>query len=349
MTMFRTMLTKMTCRGSTPRGIYVAAVFTLGAVLASGSFAPVWAKEILLRIGDVRVPADTIVHGDAIAVGGSAYVDGTVEGDAIALGGSVDVRGHVTGSIRANGGSVVLRSTAVVGGEASALGGTVTQEPGASVGGRPVAPPPSTVPPFPVPNAPGPGPTQPATPWWLPGIVATVLWMLHSLFWTAHLLLLAMFIGAAWSLAMLFPHAVERVGVVMERDAVMALVAGVVSWPVVMVVTVLLALSIVGVPLALSMPAVVIVAAQFGLTAVALVIGKRVHPSEAARETVVGALLLAIAFSFPGLGHLLGLAAVTWGLGAVLLALTETWRFRTRPPDQHLPASPQTHGPTAAG
>ena len=338
----------MTGRCITPRGLSIAAALTLGAVLASGSLAPVWAKEVLLRIGDVRVPAGTVVHGDAIAVGGSAYVDGTVEGDAIALGGSVDVRGHVTGSTRANGGNVMLRSTAVVDGDASAIGGAVTREPGASVAGRPVAPPPSAVPPFPVPNAPSPGPTQPA-PWWLPGIVAAVLWMLHSLFWTAHLLLLAMFIGAAWSLAMLFPHAVARVGASLERDALVALLAGVVAWPVVMVVTVLLAISVVGVPLALSMPAIVIVAALFGLTAVALVIGTRVYPSEAAREAVVGALLLAIAFSVPGVGQLLGLAAVTWGLGAVLLALTETWRFRTRPPDQHQPASPQTRGPTAAG
>ena len=347
--MFAIVLTKMTGRCITPRGIYVAAVLALGAVLASGSIAPASAKEVLLRIGDVRVPSGTIVHGDAIAVGGSAYVDGTVEGEAIALGGSVDVRGHVTGSVRANGGNVVLRSTAVVDGDASALGGRVTQEPGASVGGRPSAPPPSTVPPFPVPNAPGPRPSQPAPPWLVPGIVTAIVWMLHSLFWTAHLLLLALFIGAAWSLAMLFPHAVARVGGVLEHDALVALLAGVVAWPVAMVVTVVLAISVVGVPLALSMPAVVIVAVQFGLTAIALVIGKRVHPSETARETVVGALLVAIAFSVPGVGYVLGLAAVTWGLGAVLLALTETWRFRTRPPDQHQPVSPQTHGPTAAG
>jgi hypothetical protein len=345
----RVVLINTTSRRITPRALCAAGVLTLGVVLASASVVPAWAKDVLLRVGDVRVPADTIVHGDAIAVGGGAYVDGTVEGDAIALGGSVDVRGHVTGSVRANGGNVVLRSTAVVDGDASAVGGTVTREPGASVGGRPVAPPPSVVPPFPIPNAPGPGPTQPSPPWWFPGIVAAVLWMLHSLFLTAHLFVLVMFIGAAWALAMLFPHAVERFSAVLERDALTALLAGLVAWPVVMVVTVLLAISIVGVPLALSMPAVVIVATQFGLTAVAIVVGKRVHPSEAARETVVGALLLAIAFSIPGVGHLIGLAAVTWGVGAVLLALTETWRFRTRPPDQHLPASPQTHGPTASG
>jgi hypothetical protein len=341
------MLTKTARSRIRQRWLPIAAGLILGAVLASGSLAPAWAKEILLRIGEVRVPADTVVHGDVIAVAGSAYVDGTVEGDAIALGGAVEVRGHVTGSVRANGGNVVLHSTAVIDGDASAVGGTVRREPGASVGGGPASPP-STAPPFPFPSVPWPGATPPAPPWWLPGMIAGLLFMLHSLFWAGHLLLLATFVGTAWLLAVLFPHAVARVAAVLERDPLMALAAGVVAWPVAAVVTVLLAITVVGVPLALCMPAAVIVAAQFGLTAVALIIGKRAHPSEAVRESVVGAVLLAIAFSLPGLGHLIGLAAATWGLGAVLLALTEARRMRTPPPDHHLPASPQTHGPTAA-
>jgi hypothetical protein len=342
------MLTKTARSRIRQRWLPIAAGLILGAVLASGSLAPAWAKEILLRIGEVRVPADTVVHGDAIAVGGSAYVDGTVEGDVVALGGTVEVRGHVTGSVRANGGNVVLHSSAVVDGNASAVGGTVTREPGASVGGGQTTPP-STAPSFPFPPAPAPGVIPPALPWWLPGMIAGVLFMLHSLFWAGHLLVLATFVGTAWLVAVLFPRAVARVAAVLERDPVMALVAGVVAWPVVMVLTVLLAISVVGLPLALSMPAAVIVAAQLGLTAVALLIGQRAHASEAVRESVVGAVLLAIAFSLPGLGYLVGLAAVTWGLGGVVLTLTETWRFRTRPPDHHVPASPQTHGPTAAG
>lgn len=331
----------------TPRWMCVASGLVVSVMLAAVSLTPAWAKEILLRIGDVRVPAGTIVHGDAIAAGGSTYVDGTVEGDAVALGGSVDVRGHVTGSVRAMGGNVVLRSTAIIDGGATATAGTVIQEPGASVGGQQTMPPPTF--PLPLPGPPGPGEARPAPPWWLPGVFAGLLLMLHSLFWVGHLLFVAMFVGAAWLIAVLFPHAVARVRAVLERDAVMAFAAGVVAWPAVAVITVLLALTVVGVPLALAMPAVVIVAAQFGLAAVALVIGTRAHPSEPVRETVVGAVLLAIAFSVPGLGHLVGLAAVTWGLGAVVLTLTEAWRFRTRPPDPHPPASPQAPGPTAAG
>lgn len=342
------MLTQTTRSRTRQRWLSIPAGLILGAVLASATLAPAWAKEILLRIGEVRIPAGTVVHGDAIAVGGSAYVDGTVEGDAVALGGTVEVRGHVTGSVRANGGNVVLHSTAVIDGDASAIGGTVTREPGASVGGGQAAPP-STAPPFPFPPAPAPGVIPPAPPWWLPGMIAGVLFMLHSLFWAGHLILLATFVGTAWLLAVLFPHAVARVAAVLERDPVMAFAAGVVAWPVAAVGTVLLAITVVGVPLALCMPAAVLVAAQFGLTAVALMIGKRAHPSEVVRESVIGAVLLAIAFSLPGLGHLIGLAAATWGLGAVLLALTETRRVRTPPPDHPLPASPQTHGPTAAG
>jgi hypothetical protein len=342
------MVTKTTRNRIKPRWVYVATGLMLGAVLASGSLAPAWAKEVLLRIGDVRVPAGTVVHGDAIAVGGTAYVDGTVEGDAIALGGGVDVSGHVTGSVRARGGNVVLHSTAVIDGGVSAAGGTVSQEPGASVGRRQATPPPATVP-IPVPGVPGPEGSPPAPPWWLPGVLAGVLWMLASLFWVAHLLLLAMFIGTTWLLAVLLPNAIARVGAVLERNAVMALAAGVVAWPAAAVVIVLLVISVVGVPLALCIPAAVFVAAQFGLTAMALLIGQRVHPSGAVREVVVGAVLLAIAFSLPGVGHLVGFAAGTWGLGAVLLALTDAWRFRTRPPAPHPPASPQTHGPTAAG
>ena len=72
----------------TPRWMCVASGLVVSVMLAAVSLTPAWAKEILLRIGDVRVPAGTIVHGDAIAAGGSTYVDGTVEGDAVALGGS---------------------------------------------------------------------------------------------------------------------------------------------------------------------------------------------------------------------------------------------------------------------
>src|SRR5437879_4282047 len=135
----------------------VAIIAALGVVLVFGHPTAAAAAEFLLRVGDIQVPAGTAVHGAAIAVGGTVYVDGIVEGDAIALGGDVDVRGHVAGSARADGGSVILHSTAVVDGEAAAFGGTVVREAGARVGGRRSEPAP-------------PGPVSPSTG--LGGLVA---------------------------------------------------------------------------------------------------------------------------------------------------------------------------------
>jgi len=316
-------------------------VLVLSAVVISGSVTPSSARELLLKVGDLQVPAGTAVYGDAIAVGGTAYVDGTVEGDVAAIGGGVEVRGHVVGSVRAAGGNVVLYSTAIVGGEATAVGGTVRQEPGASVGGRrsPSPPPPPGTGPFPPGNEPFPN------AWWLPGVFAAAFLMLKSLFWLVHLMLLIMFVGTAWVLAALFPAALTRLGAVLERDPALALGAGLLGWPLAVMIAVVLIVSIVGLTLVLLVPIVLFTAVQFGTTAVALVVGRRIRPSGPIQEVIIGAVLLAILFSIPGLGTLIGLAVATWGLGAVLLSFVGERRFRRPPPVPQAPSPQQTQGP----
>lgn len=312
----------------TRRGVTVA----LAGVLMLGCLTPASARELLLRIGDLQVPAGTVVRGDAVAVGGTASVDGTVEGDAIAFGGSVEVRGRVAGSVRAEGGNVILHSTAIVDGDATAVGGTVRREPGASVGGQRAAPPPPSFPPVPLPGPPGNEAPSPSAPWWLPGTLIGMFLVLQSLFWFVHLLVLALFIGSAWLLAALFPQAIARLGAVLERDPVVAFGVGLLGWPISVMVAVLLAISVVGLTLVLLVPAALAAAIQYGSTAVALVVGHRIRPSGIVQETVVGAVILAVAFSFPGLGTLAALVVATWGLGAVLLMLVEGRWPRQAPP-----------------
>ena len=329
-----------------PRATRLLLAVVLGAALINGSVTPSSAKELLLKVGNLQVPAGTAVYGDAVAVGGTAYVDGTVEGDAVAIGGTVEVRGHVIGSVRAAGGNVVLYSTAIVGGEATAVGGTVWREPGASIGGRRSMPSPPPFPPVPGPIPPG-SETVPPAAWWLPGMFAAAFLMLKSLFWLMHLVLAILFVGSAWLLAALFPSALTRLGGVLERDPVLALGAGVLGWPLAVVVTVVLIVSIVGLTLVLLVPIVLFTAVQFGATAVALVVGRRIRPSGPVSEVIIGAVLLAIGFSIPGLGGLIGLAVATWGLGAVLLLLVGERRFR-QPPAPQAPSTQQPQGPTAA-
>jgi len=329
-----------------PRAMLLLLAVVLGAVLIVGSVTPVSAKELLLKVGDLQVPAGTAVHGDAVAVGGTAYVDGTVEGDVVAVGGTVEVRGHVVGSVRAAGGNVVLYSTAIVGGEATAVGGTVWREPGASIGGRRSMPSPPPFPPVPGPIPPGSESGPPAS-WWLPGVFAAAFLMLKSLFWLIHLVTVILFVGSAWLLAALFPNALTRLGGVLERDPVLAFGAGLLGWPLAVMITVVLILSVVGLTLVLLVPIAVFTAVQFGATAVALVVGRRIRPSGPVYEVIIGAVLLAIGFSIPALGGLIGLAVATWGLGAVLLLLAGERRFRQPPqaPQTRSPQQPQ--GPTA--
>ncbi len=74
----------------------------------------------LMRIGsDIHVNKDEVVHGDVSSVSGDISVEGHVEGDVIAMKGDVD-----------------LASTARVDGDVVCLGGTLTEQPGAVVGGQ---------------------------------------------------------------------------------------------------------------------------------------------------------------------------------------------------------------------
>ena len=312
--------------GARRRGAIIVA---LGVALAFGRPTAGAAAEFLLRIGDLHVPAGTVVHGSAIAVGGTAYVDGTVEGDAIALGGNVDVGGHVAGSVRADGGSVILHSTATVDGEVAAFGGEVVREPGATVGGRRVGP----VPPAP-PTAGFPSPDL----WGLGALAVGLMVLMKPLLWLIYLLFLAGLVGSAWMIAVLFPRAIARFGAVLERDPVGAFLAGLLGWPVSFVIAVLLAVSIVGLTVVLLVPATLVAAVTFGTTAVAQVIGRRIRPAGTVQEVVVGAVILAIVTSIPGIGWVIGGVVATWGLGVVLLAFLEGRRSQPAPPAAPPPA-----------
>lgn len=327
------------------RAVAYAVLISATALLAGSR--PAGAAELLLRVGDLQVPAGTIVRGDAIAVGGTATIDGTVEGDAAALGGSVEVTGHIEGSVRALGGNVILHSGAVVDGQARAIGGTVEQEPGASVGGaQPQAGPLPQLPPLPSPGPrafplpppwvhpfPAPGPWSP-WPWGSAGSILALKSFLSLLYLGA----LATFVGSAWLVAILFPGLTARLAKVMERDPLGTFGIGLLGWPIAAMLALILVISVIGLTVAFLVPVAVLVALQLGTTAVALLIGQRVRRSDVAHEVVIGAVILAVAFSIPRLGWLLVLAVSTWGLGSVFLAILEGRRSRSVPPP---PAFPQ--------
>lgn len=85
-------------------------------------------------LGSVHVRADEIVK-EAIAVGGSATIDGEVTQDVVAVGGPARIKGRVGGEVVSVGGSVYLGPNAVVEGNVTSVGGRIHREPGARIEG----------------------------------------------------------------------------------------------------------------------------------------------------------------------------------------------------------------------
>lgn len=83
----------------------------------------------------VKVRKGDVVR-DVISVMGGAKVDGEVLGDVTTFGRAAKVNGRVTGSVTALGGNVELGPKAVVEGDVTAVGGKVVEAPGAEVKGE---------------------------------------------------------------------------------------------------------------------------------------------------------------------------------------------------------------------
>lgn len=74
--------------------------------------------------------------GDVVCFGCGARVRGEAMGDIVAFGSNVEVEGVAHGDIAVLGGAIHLGSAAKVDGDAVAIGGYVTQDPGAHLGGQ---------------------------------------------------------------------------------------------------------------------------------------------------------------------------------------------------------------------
>jgi cytoskeletal protein CcmA (bactofilin family) len=279
------------------------------AVLAGVAVVPVpaGAAGITVRLaGDIVVPPGEIHDGSAVAVHGRVRVEGTLRGDAIALNGDVEVWGWVTGSVRVVNGRVVLGSAARVDGDVWVANGQVARSPGARVGGRilqgQLGGPPPTVR----------RPLADAAGRMLARVAA--LWVL---------------VGSATlaaAVAALFPAPVSRIASTLSTAPGASLVAGVLLWALLPPLGLVLAVSIVGIPLLALLPFALSLLALVGLAGIAVLVGHRL--TEAFRWTsgpvgdaVVGAVILALLPLLPGPGRLAFVLALAWGMGAGVLVV----------------------------
>lgn len=210
-----------------------------------------------------------------------------VDGDVVAVFGSVTVAGEVNGSVVAVLGSVRLAPEAVVQGDAVAVGGHLDQPPGATVQGESVS----------IGFLPFAGRGMPG----LRALLGAVL-----IAWVVSLLV-------GWLLMLVFPTRMLRVATTASERTGWSLLLGLLSGPLLIVAMVLLAITLIGIPVAVVLPLFYVLFIWAGQLATAYLIGCRL----VRRQPGEGGLLAPLAA-----GTLF--VAAFFALGAAL-AVPEGW------------------------
>jgi len=247
------------------------------------------AADDVVRSGDITVPAGEKVLGNVVCLRGDVDVYGEVFGDVVALAGQVNVH---------SGGAVY--------GDVVAIMGAINLDPEGSIAGDQVG---------------------------LGGINHVINIPSLGGFRTARLGFTAFNIMVRVALAILigaiFSKALARVSNKIEVHAGACAGAGVLTWLAALPLTVVVALTIIGIPLSLLLLLALWCAYHLGFAALAALIGKRFLPSEGGIRLwalALGAVLLSLLLAVSSLGGwffavgvLIRLAIGIIGLGAVTL------------------------------
>jgi len=300
-----------------------------GVVVVGGS------DDTTFEAGDKTVRIEHVGHhGLHVSVddGGSGVVrifsdasvgpNERIVGDVVAVFGNADVSGEVSGDVVAVLGQVRLHHGATVDGDVVSVGGRLLQEDGTSVNGETVS---IGLLPF---------------AWSLPAL--PILLAIVAMWW----LLSA---GVGWLFVRLFPVPAARVAVTCARRTALSLVIGILSLPLMFVATVLLFVTVIGIPLAILLPPMYTITSFLGQLIAGSVLGCKLMRRPITESTPLGAPLAAgalfvalffvaaAAFSvveatrftalfFGLLGALFSLALSSIGTGAFLLS-----RFGSQP------------------
>ena len=252
------------------------------------------------------------VSGDVTSYGGRVNVSpsGSVDGDIHSYGGRVEVAGQVDGDVTSYGGGVTLDGTAHITGDVRAYGGAITRQPGAVVDGSIER-----------------NPTS--------GLSLTNLPFFNPFGFTIPGIGILVWVLIAAALAHWFPQRTLRVGEVMFGRLPRSLAVGALSWVLGLILAVILALTIIGIPLTLAIVLVLAAGGILGNVAVGWLIGRAILQRFARRdisrvvEAMVGVAILAFIESIPLIGFLLSLFIALLGVGAVLLSRFGSSRLRT--------------------
>ncbi|AKJ04156.1 cytoskeletal protein CcmA (bactofilin family) [Archangium gephyra] len=283
-------------------------------------------RDVVARGRSLEVKEGESVDS-AVVYGGNLTVKGHVEDDAVVFGGNLEITGHVEGDAHAFGGNVVLGPGAVVEGDVSSFGGAVLKQDGARVEGS----------------------TESFGGAKLGKVISGEL--KHGLKKAKHphadsdgdeqeerdngggfaafLIQFAVMFGLGFLGQMLFPARMKALAADIQSKPLaggaVGLAGAVALIPAAIplfVVSIVLAVTIIGIPVAVALWLLPPLAAAVGFTAVASSIGTRL-PVMRGRKTqamvmALGLLILLVLARIPVLGPLVVVAAALVGFGAVI-------------------------------
>ncbi len=285
---------------------------TPGVTGAAGAlYAPACTNAGIQAAGShVVVAAGEWVCGDITVYGAAVTVLGRVSGSVLVVNGAITVLGEVDGNATTVGGDIHLLGRGRVLGKASALGGQVYAANALSL------------------SAPASGPAS-----WYSTVMAQLLAPDLSSLWLS----LLFWACASLGFATMLPQQLGQTRAMVRRRLAASLLFGLLVAALSALASVVLVVTCLGVPLALLLGLVVLVAWTLGTLAVGAWLGERLFRLFRLRRfatllptTLIGTLLLAALKAIPYVGLVFGVVIGCVGLGAATLTLLSA--RRTTPP-----------------
>ena len=297
-----------------------------------------------VRVGqDVVVRAGEVVR-EVVVISGSATIDGHVERDVVVVLGSARLgpEAVVDGDLVIVSGSLTVAPGARVGRDLVVVGGDATIPPDFGPGGDHVVI--------------GPGLVgfdfRPVVPW----VTRGLLWgrpLVPDLAWTWWLVGIFLFVYLAVSVLLTAP---VRAGLaVLAAKPLTAFLTGLLVLLLVGPVSVILSVSIIGIPIVPLLFFALLVAAVLGKVSVMHWIGDRVVSPEEGnrvhwiRSFLIGFAIITVAYMIPVIGITAWALFGVLGLGAAVLAFIAAWRRESPAPRRPPAPAPIPSPPAPAG
>jgi hypothetical protein len=309
------------------RLILIISLIILVLALPGTAFAKSVHEDEVVFGGSFTLRDGETLTGNLLVFGGNASLeDGSlVNGDVILMGGNVQAAGEIDGNIVTFGGNINLTDTAVVTGDVSTIGGNVDQAPGATIEGQVR--------------------DQARGPFFIPGGVRvpnieafSPFRFFVDLVW--FLFLTFLFAALAVLVVMFLPRQVERTAQTAVQSPLVAGGVGLLTAIVAPLLLVILAITILLIPVSLLGFLLLVIAWAFGLIALGTEVGRRLETSlnqnwTPAVSAGIGTFILVLVTNgigkIPCVGWIAPFLVGILGLGAAVLTRFGTASYPLSP------------------